>query len=137
MNEMVAKCPVCAADMAVTQLTCRACSTRVEGDFAPGRFSGLSAERWQFLETFLRCRGNLTDVQAELGISYPTARNRLDDLLAALGYTREPSEGHRDRLETLEALGRGEITVEQALAALRRPQTSKEDTRGTRTLEDP
>lgn len=120
MDRIVERCPVCAATMAVTQLTCRSCATRIEGEFAPSPFSALSPEQSGFLDAFLRCRGNLSDVQKALDISYPTARNRLDDVLQALGYAQEPQLGREERVGLLEALDRGEITVEQALKALRR-----------------
>jgi hypothetical protein len=70
----------------------------------------------QYCETFLRCRGNLKDVGAALGISYPTARNRLDELLTALGY--EASNPKDARMAVLERLTQGEITHEKALQLL-------------------
>lgn len=64
----------------------------------------------------MKTRGNLKEVGRVLGVSYPTVRARLDALLKALEY--EEDEG-KDRLEVLEALGRGEISVEEAVARLR------------------
>lgn len=81
------------------------------------RFLLLNPEQMQFCEVFLRCRGNLKDVGAMIGISYPTARNRLDDLLMALGY--ETRTAKDERLEVLERLTKGEINHEQALQLLK------------------
>ena len=72
-----------------------------------------------FLKVFIKNRGNLSDVQKELGISYPTARNRLDDIVATLGYevrSREKDE----TMEVLDKLERGELSAEEALELLKR-----------------
>ncbi|MFX6969214.1 DUF2089 family protein, partial [Acinetobacter baumannii] len=66
---------------------------------------------------FVKARGNLKEVERILGVSYPTVRARLDALLKALGY--EAAEEGEDRLEVLEALRRGEISVEEAVARLK------------------
>ena len=69
----------------MTRLHCRACGTTLEGDFNVGRFARLGREQFALLETFLRARGNLKDLERELGVSYPTVRARVDALLRALG----------------------------------------------------
>ena len=70
-------------------------------------------------ELFLRCRGNLRDVERTLGLSYPTVRARLDALLATLGYTLavSPDTGEQRR-EILEALDAGRVTADEAIALL-------------------
>jgi hypothetical protein len=65
----------------------------------------------------VKTRGNLKEVERILGVSYPTVRARLDALLKALGYEAGEEEG--DRLQVLEALRRGEISVEEAVARLK------------------
>ena len=79
-------------------------------------FALLPKEHLDFLRLFVKTRGNLKEVERILGVSYPTVRARLDALLKARGY--EEDEG-KDRLEVLEALRRGEISVEEAVARLR------------------
>lgn len=116
-NAIPGKCPACGQELRVRLLRCPACATEVQGDFVLGRFAQLAPEQLAFLETFIRCRGNLKDVGAELGISYPTARNRLDGLIAALGYG-EPCPQESDRLEILTRLKNGQITAEEALELL-------------------
>lgn len=112
------KCPACGDDMLVCVLRCPACATEVQGEFQLGRFAQLSDEQLFFLETFIRCRGSLKDVGASLGISYPTARNRLDDLVTAMGFEdRAASSAHR--VEVLKQLRDGEITVEEAMSRLK------------------
>lgn len=114
---MPKKCPACGRDMRVCLLRCSECSTEIQGDFSLGRFARLSEEQMSFLETFIRCRGSLKEVGAVIGASYPTARNRLDDLILALGYGGRQAEKER-RMEVLNRLRDGGITAEEALEQL-------------------
>jgi len=99
---------------------------QVRGRFRLSPFDKLSDEQTAFLTTFLRCRGVIAAVERELGISYPTARARLDSLLQALNLTptadEEPvpkvkmTERHKEILQKLEA---GELSPEEAKQALK------------------
>jgi len=84
-HDAIATCPICSGELAVTRLHCRSCGTTLEGDFNVGRFARLTREQFALLESFLRSRGNLKEMERELGISYPTVRARVDALLRALG----------------------------------------------------
>jgi hypothetical protein len=86
-REVIATCPVCDHRLEVTRLHCPECDTTLEGRFSVGRFGRLNRDQLGLLESFLRARGNLRDLERELGISYPTVRNRLEALLRALGLT--------------------------------------------------
>ena len=90
-RDAIATCPICAGELAVTRLHCRACGTTLEGDFSVGRFARLGREQFSLLESFLRARGNLKDLERELGVSYPTVRARVDALLRALGLADGPA----------------------------------------------
>src|SRR3954469_9872798 len=125
-HDVIATCPVCSNELAVTRLHCRSCGTSLEGEFSVGRFGRLSRDQLTLLESFLRSRGNLRDMERELGISYPTVRSRVEALVRALGFgPRSESEGAteparvRDRDEILEALARHEMTAEDAASAIR------------------
>jgi hypothetical protein len=109
------QCPACASTLQVTELTCEACGTRVAGHFAHCEFCALDDDQRALLRVFLSSRGNMKELERHLGVSYPTARARLLELLAALGMAGEEPE---PRLAMLEALARGEIDVEQALTDL-------------------
>jgi len=106
----------------VTRIYCRECDTTIEGRFGGGPFSQLSAEQLAFIETFIRCEGKITRMEVELGLSYPTIRNRLLEVIRALGYEpggEEPvgmSEADRQRI--LEDLDQGRITAEEAMRLL-------------------
>jgi hypothetical protein len=116
LQKIPSRCPSCGKPLVIEALRCPSCRTAVEGSYPLSRLLLLSAEQMQFCEIFLRCRGNLKDVGMSLNISYPTARNRLDDLLAALGFETPNSKDFR--LSVLERLTLGEITHEQALQLL-------------------
>lgn len=101
--------------MAVTRLSC-SCGTEVTGSFESCQFCALGADDLALLRVFLASRGNLKEVERHLGVSYPTARARVDALLGRLGVAPQaPSSGPGDRLATLESLAAGEIDVEEAL----------------------
>ena len=74
-------------------------------------------EHQDFIEVFIRCRGNIKDVERVLGVSYPTVRGRLDRAIHALGY--ETGETANRRKEILESLAKSEISTEEALGALK------------------
>lgn len=85
-----ATCPVCSASLITLRLGCPGCGTEVSGHFDTCRFCRLDTSDQAILEVFLRARGNVRDVQAHLGVSYPTARARLAEVLDRLGLGSEP-----------------------------------------------
>ena len=91
-------CPVCGDELTVTRLQCGNCETAIEGRFRMSRFGRLSSDQLAFVEVFLKNRGIIKDVEAELGISYPTVRARLDDALRGMGFSGASGEdGPRPR----------------------------------------
>ncbi len=84
-HDVISTCPVCQGELMISRLHCRSCGTALEGEFGVGRFGRLSREQLSLLESFLRSRGNLKEMERELGISYPTVRSRVDALVRALG----------------------------------------------------
>ena len=117
------RCPVCSDELKISKLTCRNCDTRIEGAFHPCKFCRLPDEQLEFLEVFIRCRGNIRDVEKELGISYPTVRSRLDSVIQALGYPVERPDtvaAESRRQEILDALERGDIDSKEATRQLRK-----------------
>jgi hypothetical protein len=131
-HDVISTCPVCSSELAVTRLHCRSCGTTLEGDFSVGRFGRLSRDQMTLLESFLRSRGNLRDMERELGISYPTVRSRVEALVRALGFgprgddddtdeapAKPPAPAGGSRQEILERLARHDIGAEEAAAAIR------------------
>jgi len=120
-HDVLHDCPVCHKPLHITKLHCPACGTSIEGDFQAERLLALTPEQRSFVLSFLRNRGNIREMEKELGISYPTVRARLDQILAALGLESNPSKEKPARKEVLEMLAQGEITQEQALDMLKKP----------------
>ncbi|MHB8126257.1 MAG: DUF2089 family protein [Desulfitobacteriaceae bacterium] len=90
------RCPVCNEELSISQLTCGHCKTKLEGDFFTScKFCKLPVEHMDFIEVFIKCRGNIKEVEKELGISYPTVRSRLDGAIHALGYSVGSQEEQR------------------------------------------
>jgi len=121
-NPLIGRCPVCGDALEVVRLECGRCHTAIEGRFSLSRLSRLSDEQLQFVDTFLRVRGNIREMERELGISYPTVRNRLDGILQAMGYaieaTRDDETADRRR-EILDQLQAGQISPDEAVKLLR------------------
>jgi len=134
-HDVISTCPVCSSELAVTRLHCSSCGTTLEGDFSVGRFGRLSRDQLALLESFLRSRGNLRDMERELGISYPTVRSRVEQLVRSLGFGPRGDDDATDdatattppgdapaatsRQDVLERLARHEIGAEEAAAAIR------------------
>lgn len=123
-NRMLGRCPVCNSGLDVTKLHCPHCNTGIEGNFAVCKFCQLPVEQLGFAEVFIKCRGNIKEVEKELGISYPTVRNRLETLIESLGYQSQPvpkddPETRERRKQILEELNEGKISSEEAIELLR------------------
>ena len=84
MHRIPHKDPVSGGELFISELTSEETGITIRGNFEIPRYAKLDTEQLDFLEVFLRCRGMLNGVERELGISYPTARARLDTLLGAV-----------------------------------------------------
>ena len=138
MYPVPTECPVCHDDLHVSQLVCRTCGAEIRGHFEMDRLSQLIPEQRYFVEVFLLCEGKLNCVQDELGISYPTVRNRLDEIIRALKRERvaaapvppvpaappaqpippAPAANAAQHQEILDRLASQEISLEEALQLL-------------------
>lgn len=116
------KCPVCEDLLLISKLSCKNCSTKIEGNFIGCKFCQLPPEQLDFLEVFIQCRGNIKDMEKVLSISYPTVRSKLDNLIETLGYKVDHSQEekildeHRDKI--LKAVEKGELSVKEAALQL-------------------
>jgi len=123
MKNALTRCPVCQNELTITRLHCEACDTTLDGRFTGGPFAHLSKEQMDFIETFVRCEGKLTRMETELALSYPTIRNRLQDVIRAMGYEPgkdEPVSVSEDRRrQILEDLDAGKISADSAMRILR------------------
>lgn len=148
-------CPVCGQRMVVTRLSCAACGSELHGAFALsqadasgptrldegdwadrersrfGRLSRLDDSQLEFVEAFLRCRGIIKNVEDMLGISYPTVRARLNNVLETMGFaTAEDVVSplpRRRRRDILADLALGKISTEEAHRLLAQAQSTGDD----------
>lgn len=118
-----ADCPTCGDLMHVTRLECDSCGTSVEGNFFLHSMNRLPTDSLAFLESFIRNKGVIKDIEVDLGISYPTVKARLDEVVRQLGYTESrgrlrPSREREERRIVLEQLRTGSISAETAAERL-------------------
>lgn len=116
-NKMLGKCPICDNDITITEMSCRECGTVVKGKFEPCKFCKLSKEQKNFIEVFIKNRGNIKEIEKELGISYPTVRNKIDQIIVELGYN-VIKENTFNKKDILDKLSRGDITKDEAIKML-------------------
>ena len=133
MRKVLEECPTCGGDLLVTELSCTACETVVHGRYQPCFFCKLPAEDVAFLELFVRARGNIKEMERDLGLSYWSIRNRLNEIVDGLEViepappasptpaAQPESGGSARRREILERLDRGELTVAEAASLLSAP----------------
>ena len=119
-------CPVCSDRLQVTQLGCSTCGTALSGQFSQSEFDVLDDADRDVLRVFLASRGNMKELERHLGVSYPTARARFDDLLRKLGLAGgappkdagrgapPPPPAEDPRLATLRAVAKGDLDVDAA-----------------------
>jgi hypothetical protein len=109
----------------VREVYCADLDLTIRGHFEPGSagpFARLNDEQLAFLRLFVTSRGNLSDIERSLGVSYPTVRSKLDDLIATLTETEgEQTDGGSpgpSRSEILAQISQGRLSVEEGMAML-------------------
>ncbi len=126
MRKPIEQCPACGGELIVTQQSCVSCATMVVGQFKPNIFSKLPAESLSFIEAFVKYKGNIKEMERELGISYWSIRNQLNDVIVELGFEATPDADEPEtavplqRQEILARLDAGEISVNDAAAMLKK-----------------
>jgi hypothetical protein len=123
MRKVLEQCPSCGGQLDITRLNCTTCETIVLGRYQPCPFCKLEPDNTHFLLTFAQCRGNVKEMERELGISYWTIRRKLDELVEALGMeakSPEKADTTAQELEILEQVNRGELGVAEASDILAR-----------------
>ncbi len=134
MPVRIDRCPSCGGALEIRALGCAVCALELRGSFeapAAGPLGHLSPDQVAFLRLFVTSRGNLSDIERSLGVSYPTVRAKLDDLIEALA--GQPAAASApppvqpaalpapaSRREVLEQISTGRLTAQEGLALLRR-----------------
>lgn len=131
MAKMLTTCPSCRHSLQITELACPHCHITITGQFDSHPTLELSEEQLSFLRVFIISRGNLKEIERILGISYPTVRSKLDQLVEAFQPNHDPSTTGfppTDRRDVLEQIRRGEISVQDGLKLLRSQTTESKET---------
>jgi len=130
MRPIILKCPSCDGNLTVARLDCPDCKISIEGEFTPPALLKLTGAQIDFVEVFIKNRGVIREVERELGVSYPTVRARLDEVIAALGFSPKSApeasaidDSASRRRSVLADLKDGKLTPDEALAALNEPRT--------------
>jgi len=128
MKRILQECPMCNGTLQVRELYCPRCRIRIQGDFEPpqSRLLSLSRKELEFVELFVRLRGNIKEVEKALGVSYPTVRGMLDGVIKNLGYTVGKQMSPEKRMEIIEKISRGELSADRAAELLKGAQEAEE-----------
>jgi len=131
MINLFHQCPSCGGPLIISECKCKKCDLQMSGEFLPGKFSTLSDDQVTFIKVFLRARGNLTEVERVLGISYPTIRNKLDEINNVFDTAEEPTPAsttksaapsssplHESRKAILKKVAEGQLSAAEALKKL-------------------
>jgi hypothetical protein len=135
MPKLFEKCPSCGGPIVVTECMCPNCDLVMRGQFTLGSFATLSEDQVTFVHSFLRARGNLSELEKILGISYPTIRNKLDEInqkldqmdavrVAAVNASKTDGEtgalpSNPERQAILQQVAAGKISAADAVQLLR------------------
>jgi hypothetical protein len=115
MDISKALCPDCKEPLNLTRLACPSCKLTLDGNFELSPLGKLNPDDQAFVIAFVRHHGSLKKMESIFDISYPTVKNRLNAIAAALD---KNFESPSPNLYVLEQLSRGELTVEEALEKL-------------------
>lgn len=124
MKKIIEKCPICDRDLLITRLSCDHCGTLISGQFkmTSSPFNRLNEEQMDFLLTFIRCEGKFNRMEEELCLSYPTIKNRFNEILVTMGVELEKQVNpltKKEQMDILRKLNKGRITPEEAELQLR------------------
>ena len=128
VKRILQECPMCNGTLQVRELYCPRCRIRIQGDFEPpqSRLLSLGRKELEFVELFVRLRGNIKEVEKALGVSYPTVRGMLDGVITNLGYTVGKQMSPEKRMEIIDRIGSGELSADRAAELLKGAQEAEE-----------
>ena len=92
MKVLPSICPACGNHLNVKSLICQNCKTEVQGRYDLPPLAGLSLDDQQFILDFIKASGSLKEMAGLLGLSYPTVRNRLDEIIERIKRAQQQNE---------------------------------------------
>lgn len=116
--KLLNECPVCSSELKIVKLSCDTCNTIIESEFTFSAFESLNEEQIKFAIIFIKNRGSIKEIEKEMGISYPTVRAKLDDVVKSLGFS-VMNEKENSLDEIIDNLQKGEIDPDEALTKIK------------------
>lgn len=101
-QEIIGYCPICNQKLVASKLTCHHCGLELSNDFSLNKFNYLKEDELTFVEIYLKCQGNLKELQKQFNISYPAAKKQLNKVLFALGFSNIEKQSANIELILLE-----------------------------------
>ncbi len=89
IKKLPVNCPSCNNTLQVVQLGCKVCATHVSGNYSLPLLMQLTQEEQDFILSFLLCSGSLKEMAIQMGNSYPTVRNKLDDIILKINQLKK------------------------------------------------
>lgn len=117
MPILPSSCPSCTAALLVTRLTCPVCNVQLEGQFDLPALLRLPADDLAFVHEFVQASGSLKEMARLRKQSYPTIRNRLNEIIEKLRSDGVSVE--RERHKILDAIAKGHLSVADAAKLLK------------------
>lgn len=106
------KCPFCSENVRIKKVACSKCDISFEGDLFTSPIMSLSEEHQSFIELFVLSSGSLKEMASILGITYPTVRIRMNEIIEALKIQMKKTEDYKGEL--ISKIDKGRIFPEKA-----------------------
>jgi len=113
MKKKLKNCPVCNTSLEIREYCCPSCETTIKGKFSTSDFEILTFDQFEFVKVFLCCQGNIKEVEKAMGISYPTVKNKLNEIIRII--CPEAKRNSENYLNLLDEIEKGNISVNDAL----------------------
>jgi hypothetical protein len=97
MKILPTMCPACGSQLKVKSLICGKCDTEIQGQFELSPLAGLSPDDQLFVLEFMKASGSLKELARLHGLSYPTIRNRLDEIIERVKQAENRSKTERKK----------------------------------------
>jgi hypothetical protein len=123
------RCPSCNGQLYPRTLVCDSCGLKVEGDFVMNEFGSLTPDELHFLRVFIYCEGRIRDMEAALGVSYPTVKGHLASIKEKLNLSGPRFQGtaHEHGTPSASPVPLEEAPAEDVLERLESGQISYKD----------
>lgn len=96
MKVLPAICPSCNSQLKVKSLICERCQTEIQGQYELPTLARLSLDDQSFILEFIKASGSLKEMAGLLRLSYPTVRNRLDEIIERIKLAEKSKEEDRE-----------------------------------------